>query len=113
MQDPERGVVWEEALVLLPRNSRAAFLSATAPNAAEFAEWVAATHGTRCHVVSTDFRPVPLQHYIMPCGSGDAALYLTVRARPIMSTLVPAGRLMVAWHQSTLCAAPRRPRCAT
>lgn len=41
MRDRERGVVWEESIVMAPRNSRFVFLSATVPNAKEFADWVA------------------------------------------------------------------------
>ncbi len=41
IRDPERGVVWEESIVLMPRTARLVFLSATIPNAAEFAAWVA------------------------------------------------------------------------
>ena len=45
LRDVERGVVWEESIVLAPRTARFAFLSATIPNAREFAEWIAHTHG--------------------------------------------------------------------
>lgn len=48
MRDKDRGVVWEETLILLPDNVRYVFLSATIPNARQFAEW----------------------HYIFPAG-GD------------------------------------------
>lgn len=48
------------------------FLSATIPNAKEFADWVAKTHRGPCHVVYTDYRPTPLQHYIFPTGEGTA-----------------------------------------
>ncbi len=41
MRDRERGVVWEESIVMAPRNARFVFLSATVPNAKEFADWVA------------------------------------------------------------------------
>ena len=41
MRDSERGVVWEESIVMAPKNSRFVFLSATVPNAKEFADWVA------------------------------------------------------------------------
>lgn len=41
MRDRERGVVWEESIVMAPKNSRFVFLSATVPNAKEFADWVA------------------------------------------------------------------------
>lgn len=79
VQDKERGVVWEESIILLPDTCQYAFLSATIPNAFEFAQWIAATHDRKCHVVWTDFRPVPLQHYIMPCGGQKSALYNVVR----------------------------------
>ncbi|RDX63204.1 DExH-box ATP-dependent RNA helicase DExH9, partial [Mucuna pruriens] len=79
MRDRERGVVWEESIVLSPKNSRFVFLSATVPNAKEFADWVAKVHQQPCHVVYTDYRPTPLQHYIFPSG-GDG-LYLVVDER--------------------------------
>lgn len=44
------------------------FLSATLANATEFAAWVAGLHKQPCHVVYTDFRPTPLQHYAFPVG---------------------------------------------
>lgn len=68
MRDVERGVVWEEAIILLPDTVRYVFLSATIPNAAEFASWIAKLHQQPCHVVYTDVRPTPLQHYIFPAG---------------------------------------------
>lgn len=46
LRDKERGVVWEESIVLMPKTVRFAFLSATIPNALEFAQWIAKTH--RC-----------------------------------------------------------------
>lgn len=70
MRDKERGVVWEETLILLPDNVHYVFLSATIPNARQFAEWVCHIHKQPCHVVYTDYRPTPLQHYIFPAG-GD------------------------------------------
>ncbi|VEN60766.1 unnamed protein product [Callosobruchus maculatus] len=68
MRDKERGVVWEETLILLPHNVRFVFLSATIPNARQFAEWVAHLHHQPCHVVYTDYRPTPLQHFVYPVG---------------------------------------------
>ncbi|KAK4603048.1 hypothetical protein RGQ29_011864 [Quercus rubra] len=76
MRDRERGVVWEESIVMAPKKSRFVFLSATVPNAKEFADWVAKVHQQPCHIVYTDYRPTPLQHYIFPSG-GDG-LYLVV-----------------------------------
>ena len=70
MRDKERGVVWEESIVLLPDTVKYVFLSATIPNAREFSEWVCKVHDIPCHIVYTDFRPTPLEHYIYPSG-GD------------------------------------------
>lgn len=70
MRDKLRGVVWEETMILLPDKVRYVFLSATIPNAIEFAEWIVKIHNQPCHVVYTDFRPTPLQHYLFPAG-GD------------------------------------------
>jgi ATP-dependent RNA helicase DOB1 len=70
MRDADRGVVWEETIAGLPHAVRYAFLSATIPNAREFAEWIVKLHDQPCHLVYTDFRPTPLEHYIFPSG-GD------------------------------------------
>jgi len=70
MRDKERGVVWEETIILLPNQVHYVFLSATIPNAFQFAEWICKIHEQPCHVVYTDYRPTPLQHYLFPAG-GD------------------------------------------
>lgn len=70
MRDKERGVVWEETIILLPDAVRYVFLSATIPNAMEFAQWICEIHSQPCHVVYTNYRPTPLQHYLFPEG-GD------------------------------------------
>ena len=69
LRDKSRGVVWEETIILLPDKVRYVFLSATIPNAMQFAEWITKTHKQPCHVVYTDFRPTPLQHYFFPEGA--------------------------------------------
>lgn len=69
LRDAARGVVWEETLILLPDKVRYVFLSATIPNAMQFAEWITKMHNQPCHVVYTNYRPTPLQHYFFPHGS--------------------------------------------
>ena len=76
MRDKERGVVWEESIILLPHKIRFVFLSATIPNSKEFVGWISKIHKQPCHVVYTDYRPVPLQHYIFP--SGAEGIFLVV-----------------------------------
>lgn len=65
MRDKERGVVWEETIILLPPHARMVFLSATIPNAREFAEWIAFIQSQIVHVVYTEKRVVPLIHYFL------------------------------------------------
>ncbi|KAG8932975.1 ATP-dependent RNA helicase mtr4, partial [Tulasnella sp. 408] len=79
MRDRERGVVWEETIILLPKNCHFVFLSATIPNAMQFAEWISQIHEAPCHVVYTDFRPTPLQHYLFPAGSDG--IYMVVNEK--------------------------------
>lgn len=74
MRDKTRGVVWEETIILLPKKVRFVFLSATIPNAFQFAEWIAKIHHQACHVVYTDFRPTPLQNYFFPLGGTGARI---------------------------------------
>lgn len=69
LRDKSRGVVWEETIILLPDKVHYVFLSATIPNAMQFAEWITKTHNQPCHVVYTDFRPTPLQNYLFPAGA--------------------------------------------
>lgn len=61
---------------MLPEAVKLVFLSATIPNSLEFAEWICKLKKQPCHVVYTEFRPTPLQHYIFP--SGGEGLYLVV-----------------------------------
>lgn len=74
MRDKTRGVVWEETIIMLPDKVRYVFLSATIPNAFQFAEWIAKIHHQACHVVYTDFRPTPLQNYFYPAGGSGARI---------------------------------------
>ena len=68
MKDKERGVVWEETIMNLGRKVNMVFLSATLSNSMQFAKWISSLQQKPCHVVYTDQRPVPLQHYAFPQG---------------------------------------------
>eukprot|EP00092_Neocalanus_flemingeri_P012872 GFUD01013868.1.p1 GENE.GFUD01013868.1~~GFUD01013868.1.p1 ORF type:complete len:1217 (-),score=318.10 GFUD01013868.1:148-3798(-) len=70
INDPERGVVWEEVLILLPDHVNIIMLSATVPNTLEFADWVGRTKKKKIWVISTPKRPVPLEHYLYTGSSG-------------------------------------------
>ncbi|KAI0050634.1 antiviral helicase [Auriscalpium vulgare] len=64
VNDAERGVVWEEVIIMLPDHVNIILLSATVPNAKEFADWVGRTKKKDIYVIYTAKRPVPLEHYL-------------------------------------------------
>lgn len=64
VNDYERGVVWEEVIIMLPDHVSLILLSATVPNTYEFASWVGRTKKRDIYVISTPKRPVPLEHYL-------------------------------------------------
>ncbi|TPX59484.1 hypothetical protein SpCBS45565_g07719 [Spizellomyces sp. 'palustris'] len=64
VNDIERGVVWEEVIIMLPAHVNLILLSATVPNTREFADWVGRTKKKDIYVISTAKRPVPLEHFL-------------------------------------------------
>lgn len=60
IQDPDRGHVWEETMILCPRDLQLVLLSATMPSAASLASWLANLHGRPTMLVGTTHRVVPL-----------------------------------------------------
>jgi hypothetical protein len=61
--DPQRGVVWELALALLPPTVRVLLLSATVGNPYDFADWLKHKHGRAVQVVTSAERRVPLEYH--------------------------------------------------
>jgi ATP-dependent RNA helicase HelY len=62
MSDPERGPVWEEAIITSPKHVQLVGLSATVSNAADLASWISRVHAPIALVVHEE-RAVPLDHY--------------------------------------------------
>ena len=68
--DPERGVVWELSLGLLPKHVRLMLLSATVGNAYPFTSWLRNAHDRNVELVEGKERKVPLSYRWI----GDAML---------------------------------------
>ncbi|HEY1379792.1 MAG TPA: DEAD/DEAH box helicase [Gemmataceae bacterium] len=64
--DPERGIVWELSLSLLPPHIRLLLLSATVGNALEFLAWLERSHGRKLDLVEGRDRKVPLEYHWVP-----------------------------------------------
>ncbi|MBI4342691.1 MAG: DEAD/DEAH box helicase [Candidatus Omnitrophica bacterium] len=60
LDDPERGTVWEEAILFTPPHINLLCLSATIPNVEELAQWIRRVHQRPVEVVEETHRPVPL-----------------------------------------------------
>ena len=82
LQDPYRGSVWEEVLVLTPPGVTFVSLSATVSNASDFGAWLTSVRGTTKVIVETH-RPVTLHHHFAVAERGERAPH---RAAP-----APAG----------------------
>ena len=61
----ERGTVWEETLILLPKEINLVLLSATIDSADLFASWLGDLKQKPIHLISTNYRIVPLEHYVI------------------------------------------------
>lgn len=60
--DPERGIVWEFGLGLLPREVRTLLLSATVGNAYAFGRWLETRHDRNLQLVESTERKIPLSY---------------------------------------------------
>lgn len=63
LDDPDRGTVWEESIILAPHEIRFMCLSATVPNIHELAGWMGTVRNREFRVIEETHRPVPLKHY--------------------------------------------------
>ena len=61
LADPDRGHVWEEAIILSPSRIRLLLLSATVGRAEEFAKWIEDVRGSSVRVIKAGPRPVELR----------------------------------------------------
>lgn len=64
INDLERGTVWEESIIFSPEHIRFLCLSATIPNAEEFAKWIMSIKNHKVDVVRNEKRAVPLKHFV-------------------------------------------------
>jgi superfamily II RNA helicase len=83
LDDPERGTVWEEVLIYLPREVRIVGLSATLSNLQDLGDWLAAVRNHPIDIVTEHQRAVPLRfHYLsVQTGLTDPARYERLAAR--------------------------------
>lgn len=73
INDPDRGKVWEETMILLPPEVKLIMLSATLDHPELFADWLGSLKQRPIQLIQTSYRIVPLTHTIL-----DGEKFLTV-----------------------------------
>ncbi|MGD9852930.1 MAG: DEAD/DEAH box helicase [Nitrospirales bacterium] len=69
LADPERGVVWEETIILCPGQTKLLLLSASIGNPQELSQWLASIRPLPCRLIRHTKRSVPLRGlYLHPNG---------------------------------------------
>ena len=63
INDKDRGKIWEECIILLPKEIQLIMLSATINKAEEFGQWIVAIKEKNLHIVGNKKRVIPLKHY--------------------------------------------------
>jgi len=63
INDPDRGKVWEESIILLPKEITLVMLSATIDKPEVFASWIGDIKEKPISLIPTSHRVVPLKHY--------------------------------------------------
>uniref|UniRef100_A0A672LCU6 SKI2 homolog, superkiller viralicidic activity 2-like n=1 Tax=Sinocyclocheilus grahami TaxID=75366 RepID=A0A672LCU6_SINGR len=101
INDAERGVVWEEVLIMLPEHVSIILLSATVPNAVEFSEWIGRIKKRPIYVISTIKRPVPLEHYLYTGNS-------TKTQKELFLLLDPSGNFLTKGYYAAVEAKKER-----
>ncbi len=88
INDLERGTVWEESIIFSPDTLRFLCLSATIPNAKQFARWIQEIKNHKVEIVKHSKRAVPLKHFVYEKALGIVTLNELkqfVRSNPLLS----------------------------
>ena len=67
INDKDRGIVWEESMMMLPDNIQMIMLSATLDNANKLGDWIEEIKKRKVLITGTEKRVVPLNHYAYMC----------------------------------------------
>jgi ATP-dependent RNA helicase DOB1 len=77
INDPDRGKVWEETMILVPSTVQLILLSATLEKPAIFAQWLGQLKKVPIYCIETQYRIVPLTHAIINPTTDEFEVTLT------------------------------------
>ena len=95
INDLERGYVWEESIIFSKPNVRFLCLSATIPNAQEFADWISTIKKHKVDVIKHDKRVVPLHRNFYDTELGITTLKQIKDVKDIPEYGYSHGRLRI------------------
>lgn len=75
INDPDRGHVWEETLMLLDPSIKLILLSATLSSPYGFAQWLGESKKVKVWLISTLWRAVPLEHCVIGGDGKSLVIY--------------------------------------
>ena len=64
INDPDRGKIWEETIIMLPQHIQLIMLSATINNVEQFAKWIHSIRTKELSLIKSNRRIVPLNYYV-------------------------------------------------
>jgi len=64
INDPDRGKIWEETIIMLPQSVQLVMLSATINNVEAFAHWISTVREKKLCLIKSNKRIVPLSYYM-------------------------------------------------
>jgi superfamily II RNA helicase len=64
INDPDRGKIWEETIIMLPQSVQIIMLSATINNVESFAKWISEIREKKLSLIKSNKRIVPLNYYL-------------------------------------------------
>ena len=71
INDKDRGKIWEETMILLPREVNLVMLSATLDHPEYLANWLGQLKQKPIHLIETSYRIVPLTHNLLDIRNDD------------------------------------------
>ncbi len=113
LSDPERGVTWEEVLILSPPSVQFLLLSATISNPQDICGWMASVRGKEPELVRCEERPVPLRMGVLTSTGHVLALHDMPRG-PFFGSFEPVWAVEALERRSLLPAIfflPTRREC--
>jgi superfamily II RNA helicase len=107
--DTDRGVVWEETIIYLPRRIPLLLLSATIGNARQIAGWLESIRQKQCRVIHESKRPVPLYPLFLHPGGTLYPLLVTPKGHTEGRLYKRVGDMLNARRKPRLDSAGKLP----